>query len=196
MKEDSVDLKMFPSAEEVFADRVEEHSKVLFPLFSVNLKQINPKWTGYVHMLQFNEDPYNREAVSSFNEYCKDRMIAFDVIEGKYSFKTDFKYFDLTPDWKEWFNKTKESYIQTKNRFESSGELITPRNEKGAIYDQIGGRPRWLQLARVPTDLDGNPMTFIAKVNSANYTDDSCTKSLYLFYSDKDKTAVIFYQIT
>src|SRR5687767_13830253 len=110
-------IKMFPSAEDVFADRIEEHSKLLFPLFSVDLNEINSKWTGKVYMLQFNEDPYNRETVSSFNDYCKDCMIGFDVKDGKYSFKSDFKYFDLTPDWTEWFEKTKTSFTQTKQRF-------------------------------------------------------------------------------
>ena len=189
-------IKMFPSAEDVFADRIEEHSKLLFPLFSVDLNEINSKWTGKVYMLQFNEDPYNRETVSSFNDYCKDCMIGFDVKDGKYSFKTDFKYFDLTRDWTEWFEKTKTSFTQTKQRFEQTGKLITPNNEQGDIYEQMGGEPNWTQSDETPVDPDGNQMTFITKVYTGNYTDDSCDKDLYLFYSDKHKIAVLLYQNT
>lgn len=147
-------------------------------------------------MLQFNEDPYNRETVSSFNDYCKDCMIAFDVRDGKYSFKTDFKYFDLTPDWNKWFEKTKTSFIQTKQKFNETGEFITPMNKQGAIYEQIGGDCNWTQSDETPLDPEGNPMTFIAQVYSSNYTDDSCSKDLFLFYSDKHKIAVIIYQTT
>ena len=105
-------IKMFPDTRDVFADKIEEHAKVLFPLFSVDLKQINQSWDGQLHLLHFNEDPYNRETVSSFNAYCKDNMFAFDVIDNKYSFKTDFRYFDLTPDWVEWFEKTKTFFLK------------------------------------------------------------------------------------
>ena len=86
-------IEMFPETVTVFADRIEEHSKYLFPLFSIELSIFNPSWNGKIHMLQFNEDPYNRATVETFNEYCKDCMIAFDIIDGKYSFKTSFKYF-------------------------------------------------------------------------------------------------------
>jgi hypothetical protein len=89
---------MFPNPADVFTDSVEEHSKFLFPVFSVDLNHINPSWAGQVHILQFNEDPYNTATVDSFNDHCKDCMIGFDVIDDKYSFKTDFSYFDLTPD--------------------------------------------------------------------------------------------------
>ena len=189
-------IKMFPSPEDVFADKIEEHSKLLFPLFSVELNQINSKWTGKVHMLQFNEDPYNTETASTFNDYCKDCMIGFDVKDGKYSFQTDFKYFDLTPDWKQWFEKTKTSLFQTKQRFEKTGELITPNNKQGNVYEQFGGEPDWTQSDETPVDPDGNQITFIAKVYTSNYTDDSCAKDIFLFYSDKHNIAVLLYQIT
>lgn len=189
-------IKMFPGITEVFANRIEEHSELLFPLFSIELNQIKPEWTGKLHMIQFNEDPYNTETVSSFNDYCKDCMIAFDLIDGKYSFKTDFKYFDLTEDWKEWFEKTKQSFRKTRETFFDTGKFISPNNQQGDIYEQIGGSPDWTQSDETPLDPDGNEMTFIAKVYTANYTDDSCDKDLYLFYSHNHQLAVLIYQST
>jgi len=189
-------LKMFPEANEVFADRIEEHSKLLFPLFTIELNQINPEWKGQVHMLQFNEDPYNTKTAKYFNEYCKDCMIGFDVIDGKYSFKTDFRYFDLSPDWKEWFEKTRTSYSHIKQKYKETGKLTNSYNEPKDIFEQIGGEVVWTQGDETPIDPDGNKMTFIAKVYTLNYTDDFCDKDIYLFYSEKFKIAVLIYQTT
>jgi hypothetical protein len=187
-------LKMFPDPTEVFADRIEEHTKFLFPLFSIELNKINPLWSGQLHMLQFNEDPYNTENADTFNEYCQDCMMGFDIINGKYSFKTDFRYFDLTPDWVEWFNLTKSTYEKTKQKFKDEGELMNKYDVSSSILEQIGGEPNWVQSDETPNDPDGNPMTFIAQVNTVNYTDDFCDKSIYLFYSDIHKLAVLLYQ--
>lgn len=189
-------IKMFPSSKDVFADRVQEHSKSLFPVFSVDLNHINPAWTGQIHMVQFNEDPYNEETVNTFNDYCKDCMIGFDIINGKYSFKTDFAYFNLTGSWEQWFEKTKSSFTNTKQKFLNTGVLTTPNDNPADIYEQIGGEPNWVQSDETPTDPDGNPMTFIAETYTGNYTDDSCAKHIYLFYSDKHKVAVLLYQTT
>jgi hypothetical protein len=189
-------IKMFPEPEEIFADKIEEHSKFFFPLFSVDLKQINPNWEGQVYMLQFNEDPYNIDRVPTFNAYCKSCMLGFDVIDGKYSFKTSFEYFDLTNDWAKWFEKTKNSYYQTKQKFIETGVLRNSYDNEVAIFEQIGNKPEWIQTDETPVDPGGNPMTFIARAYSGNYTSDFCEKDLYLFYSDEYKLAVLLYQIT
>lgn len=189
-------IKMFPEPADIFADKIDEHSKFFFPLFSVDLNQINPNWEGQIHMVQFNEDPYNTDTVDTFNDYCKDCMIGFDVNDGKYSFKTGFKYFDLTDDWTEWFEKTKASYFQTKERFIKTGVLTDPYNNEVEIFGQIGNEPEWTQSDETPNDPDGNPMTFIAKAYTGDYTDDSCEKDIYLFYSVKHKLAVLVYQTT
>lgn len=189
-------LKMFPDVSDVFADKVEEHAKLLFPLFSVDLNYINPNWTGLIHMVQFNEDPYNTDTVDTFNDYCKDCMIGFDVVDGKYFFKTDFNYFDLTPSWVEWFEKTKTSFAKTKQTFTDTGILTNPYGNTVDKVAEVGGEPQWTQSDETPSDPDGNPMTFIAKVYTGDFTDDSCSKDIFLFYSDKHKLAVQIYQIT
>lgn len=189
-------IRMFPEPPEVFAGKIEEHAKVLFPLFTVHLNKINPSWNGQVHMLQYNEDPYNESTTDTFNDYCKDYMIGFDVIDGKYMFKTDFRYFDLTSDWNKWFEKTRSTYNQTKQLFKETGNLISPRGNPVEPFVQIGGEPEWVQTDETPVDPDGNPMTFIARVDSGDYTSDFCEKDIYLFYSDTHKLAVMIYQIT
>jgi hypothetical protein len=191
-------VKMFPDPKDVFAGNVEQHANVLFPLFSVDLQQINPDWTGQVHMLQYNEDPYNPDTVSSFNEYCQEYMIGFDVIDGKYLFKTGFEFFNRTPDWQECFENTRSSFNKTKQTFIDTGKLIDPYNSNRTVeeFGKVGGQPTWIQGDETPKDPDGNPMTFIAQVYTRYYTDDSCTKDIYLFYSHKHKLAVMLYQLT
>ncbi|MBX7155856.1 MAG: hypothetical protein U0Y96_03760 [Candidatus Kapaibacterium sp.] len=189
-------IKMFPDSINVFADKVHEHENVLFPLFSVELSYINPEWSGQVHMLQFNEDPYNTGTADTFNEYCKDCMIGFDVVDGKYSFKTDFRYFNLSDDWAACFQKTKDSFHKTRDYFISTRELQNPDGDVVNEVAKIGGEPTWIQTDETPEDPDGTPMTFIAQVYSDNYTNDYCSKNIYLFYSDKHKLAVLLYQIT
>ena len=187
---------LFPEGREIFHNRIEDHSKYLFPLFTINLNEINPEWVGEIHMLEFNEDPTNTEVDSSFNEYCKDRMVGFDVIDRKYSFKTDFNYFALSEDWIEEYEATKDSYIKSKNYFHKNGKLPDYLGQPGECFEQIGGDPEWVQYDETPIDPDGNPMTFIARVYTSKYDIDRGGKNLYLFYSDAHKLAVILYQVT
>lgn len=159
-----------------------------FAICSIDLSFINRNWKGSVHLIQFNEDPYYTETARYFNDYCKDNMIGFQVIDNKYKFLTDLRYFDLSADWKEWFDKTKEDYLNAKNNY-------IQKNKKYWINLIIpGGDPRWEQEDETPLDPDGNKMTFVAQYNSGKICSDSCEKEIYLFYSDKHKLAVQIYQ--
>jgi hypothetical protein len=176
-------VKFFPEPSEVFFDRVEEHSKVLFPLHTLDLNQINGNWTGVIHTLKYNEDPYNKAAVGAFTDYCEDCIIGFNIIDGKYSFMSDLKYFDRRPDWERWFDETKQSFETAKKVYLEKGETF------GLGIDQIGGEPEWVQGEWIPNDPDGNPMDFICHIYDES-------KDIYLFYSDLHKIAVFLYQTT
>lgn len=152
---------------------------------------------GQVHMLLSNEDPYNEDSVVTFNEYCEDYKMGFDVVNSKYSFKTDFKYFDLSEEWVEWFDKTKASFEKTKENFINTGRLIDSYDNPVQEFARIGGEPDWIQTDETPNDPDGNAMTFIAQVDSGNFADPfACDKYIYLFYSHNHKLAVLIYQVT
>lgn len=189
-------ITLLPDPIMVFSANVDEHSKYLFPLFSIDLRIINPLWNETLHILDFNEDPYNIKTVETFNEYCKEEMIAFEVIEGKYKFMTSFNYFDLTPDWQEWFEETKSNYYRIKKYYDENGSLPDKSNgESPNIYEQIGGEPDWIQHDATPIDPQGNKMTFICRVYTGYYTDYSCAKYIYLFYSDSCNLAILLYQV-
>ena len=181
-------IKPFPEASDVFLEKIEEYSNLLFPICSIDLSFVNRKWKGYIHLLQFNEDPYNIDTAKYFNAYCKDNSIEFQVVNGKYKFLTDLHYFDLSSEWEEWFNLTKETYTISENNFKTS-------NKKYWINFIVpGGEPRWEQEEQTPLDPDGHKMTFIAQYNSGKICNDNCDKEIYLFYSDKHKIAVQIYQ--
>jgi len=187
---------MYPESEDVFANSVEEHAKYLFPLFSIELEQINPSWTGRIHMLHSNEDPYNTSTAESFNDYCKDCMIGFDVIDGKYSFKSSFNYFDLSEDWQGYYEKTKLAYGIAKQQFHTTGQLSDRFGTIIESFRKIGGEPNWMQTDETPLDPEGNAMSFIVQASASDYIDDGSEKEMYLFYSDKYKLAIIIYQTT
>ena len=114
-------------------------------------------------------------------------MIAFDLNNEKYKFKTDFGYFDLTDDWKEWFNAAKETYNESKDEFTKSGSHF------GIDRIPLGGKPEWWQTDETPLD---PPMEFITEFETDPICDDSCDKKIFLFYEPKHKLAVQLNQIT
>ena len=185
------EIIFFPNYQEVFSNSQTGYSDVFFPIFSVKLSFINKDFGDcYIHLIQFNEDPYNSETTKYFTDYCQDRMISFTLDNSLYTFDADLKYFEVTEDWEEYYEKTKYSYLEAKNAFEN-GENVIDNN-----WYKIGGEPEWMQDDETPNDPDGNPMTFIAQFDTLFMFDDDCPKTIYLFYSEKHKFVVELYQIT
>lgn len=181
-------IKPFPEISDVFKDNVEKAKETMFPICTIDLSYINRKWNGNIHLLLFNEDPYNMDTLPYFTTYCKDNMIGFELINNKYNFLSDYGYFNLSPDWKEWFELTKKNYLEAKDNYHESGKKYWIN------YIIPGGSPNWLQGDETPLDPDGNQMVFIAQYNTGKISSDYCEKEIYLFYSDKHRLAVQIYQ--
>ncbi|MCF8716421.1 hypothetical protein JM658_16455 [Joostella atrarenae] len=184
-------IELFPDIESIFKENLDKNAEVFFPVCSIDLGVINKEWKNEkIHLIQFHEDPYNTETAKYFNDYCKDNMISFSLENGKYKFNTDFGYFDLTDDWKEYYEETKISYNKSKTEFKENGKSF---NLENLI---IGGEPEWWQSDETPLDPDGNPMTFITELETYGFCPDSCDKKIFMFYSHKHKLVVELYQIT
>ncbi|NRS90844.1 hypothetical protein HNQ02_003791 [Flavobacterium sp. 7E] len=183
-------LILFPKLEDVFNQITERHSEVFMPVVSIPKALINKNWEGYFHILQFNEDPYNRETVKYFTEYCTDAMISFTISDGKYDFDTDLGYFDVTDDWKEYQIETKEKFERSKKDFLSNG------NQFNIAEIKIGGEPEWWQGDATPKDPSGNKMIFVTEIDTYPFCEDSCDKKIYVFYSHEHNLIVHLYQIT
>ncbi len=190
-KRKPIEIDLFPEIKSVFNSNIQSCKKVFFPVCSIRLGDIKEKWGDEkIHLIQYNEDPYNEETIKYFNEYCKDNMIAFDLSNSKYTFKTDFGYFDLTEDWKEWFDKTKTTYQASKKDWLENGNTFNIDKLK------LGGKPNWLQSDETPIDPSGKKMTFITEFDTDSICDDYCENRTYLFFSDRYKLVVQIYQIT
>lgn len=186
-----IDIELFPDIESIFSDNIEKNTEVFFPVCSIDLGLINKDWENEkIHLIQFHEDPYNTETAKYFTDYCKDNMISFSVKDGKYTFNTDFEYFDLTDDWREYYEETKISYNNSKTDYKENGKTFNLENLV------IGGEPEWWQSDGTPLDPDGEPMTFITQIETYGFCPDSCDKKIFMFYSHQHKLVVELYQIT
>ena len=183
-------LILFPNLEDLFSTVTERHKEIFFPVVAIPKSLINESWTGNFYVIQFNEDPYNRETVKHFTEYCTDTMISFTMENDKYKFDTDLAYFDVTDDWKEYQIETKEKFEESKKDFFSNG------NEFNITDIKIGGEPEWWQGDATPDDPSGNPMIFITEIETYPFCEDSCDKKIYVFYSYEHNLIVHLYQTT
>ena len=185
------DIELFPDIDSVFESELEHCRRVFFPVCSIRLGCIRKEWGDErIHVVHYNEDPYNVSCAMWFNEYCSDNMIGFDLRNGKYTFKTDFGYFDLSDDWKEWFDLTTQEYQQSRDSYRTSGQTF------GIDQLRLGGKPDWLQADATPLDPGGKPMSFITEFDTGNICNDFCDKTIFLFYSHEHQLAVQVYQIT
>lgn len=185
------DIIYFPSLETIFNDLTIRHQEVFHPVLSIKKSLINSEWhEGYIHVIQFNADPYNNDTFKFFNSYCKDTTIAFNLRNDKYDFGTDIRYFDVTEDWQKYQIETKEKFDTSRNEYLSIGKLFNLKNI------QIGGEPEWWQSDQTPIDPDGNPMTFVTEIETHPFCSDSCDKKIFVFYSHKHNLVVELYQIT
>ena len=179
-------IALFPLVKSIFNNYEPWMDEAFFPLVSIPLSTIRKEWTGKIHILYFNEDPYNQEATDSYNDYCSLEMISFSVQRNKYTFLGTPEYFLLNDDWKEWHDRTKKSYQELKTKTSSKNEIIK--------HFKIGGEPEWLQNDARPY-LDDEPMDFVLQYSSGDFFNDMCFTENYVFYSEKHQMVVYKCQI-
>lgn len=191
-------VTMFPKPEDVFYDRVEEHAKVLFPLFSLDLSLFGSGMNVKVYMFQFSEDPYNENIPeATFNQYCYHNTLGFDVKGSKCSFSSNLNYFDVRPEWQEELDNTRSEFEKARAEYYEAIEKNLPhRFRPENPFDHFDEFPIWVQEDETPLDPDGEPMMFVGQISSFSYFQDNNLKDIYLFYSESHKLAVIKYQIT
>ena len=144
-KELNNSIRLFPEAEEVFLDNVDEHRKYLLPLATIDLSEIDSSWSGPLHFVQPIE-PYDgavgEETQEFHNYYCRHNWVAYSVENGKYQLLSTFdffqkKYIELFPDFRDWFygvdqyletlpedldkhyEKTEKNYLQAKHDYQT-----------------------------------------------------------------------------
>src|SRR5882757_3086259 len=110
-------IKLFPTIEDVFIDNFDGNSKHFLPIASIDLTEIDKSFKGQIHIVYFNNDPYCKASYEYFNEFCDDSKVSFDIIDGKYNFKTDFGYFKTNSDWVQWLDNGRISYNENSLKY-------------------------------------------------------------------------------
>ncbi|MBS1912228.1 MAG: hypothetical protein JST22_09610 [Bacteroidetes bacterium] len=165
-------IDLYPAVEDVFAGDYDQCRRAFFPVCSVDLRALDSRLQQKLHLVYFNNDPYNESAHSHFTTYCNLHSIGFDVIGHRYRFQADFGYFDMTPDWQEPYEQTCQSYAELRKRLRDTD-----------FEYQLGGTPNWVQEDATPVDPSGRPMRFIMHYFSMFDFQDGCARDIYLFYS-------------
>lgn len=176
----------FPHFDEVFSFGQEGFKKFLWPLCTLDLSKVNKKWSGLVHLIYYYDDPYTqeRQVEKCYNDLNGLQKIGFMLKGNKYKLTTNLSYFDMSQDWKEYFESARDAFTDTIN-YVKKNELVNLSEIK------IGGKPEWIQGDETP-EYKGNKMDFVAQFSAYNIAD---TGVFYLFYSPLDDVCVQLYQV-
>ncbi|MEK4670313.1 siderophore biosynthesis protein [Paenibacillus alvei] len=124
-------IRPFPSYEEVFHEQIEQHKKHFLPICSINLQCVNSEWEEWLHIISVKEihDGCVGELTSQFHsKFTKEDMIGFDVIDGKYKFEADWRFFEIEQDQSEMLQ---EAYLNNDIDYNIRKEYY---QRKGKIY--------------------------------------------------------------
>lgn len=182
------EINLCPEAAVVFEDNKYECKKYFKPLASINLSLIDKELNGQIYIVYFNDDPYCEESRMFKNEFCSSEKIVFDVVNNKYKFKADVRYFRTNEVWKEWILLGDESYNEFLKR--KKREIINPY----VYIKNLNGKPNWICEDQTPLNSKGMKMKFICQMNSEDIIDDFCGKEIYLFYDPIDNVAIQIHQ--
>lgn len=92
-------LRVFPNPDSVFADPVDKYARHLLPCVSIDLAQVNPEWSGWIHLVSPvgpMEGYIGDDTMEFHNDYLKSNWLAFRLNEdNRYQLLGDFRYFHL-----------------------------------------------------------------------------------------------------
>nr|WP_295864055.1 hypothetical protein [uncultured Chitinophaga sp.] len=97
MQIDKNDFRLFPAYEDVFYDDIPLHRQHFLPLASIHLRCIDPGRNEWLHLVSVKEMYDGRVGGSKeayHTAFTQPDMLGFDVVEGKYRFEADWRYFN------------------------------------------------------------------------------------------------------
>jgi hypothetical protein len=91
-------FQAFPDVEEVFANRVEEHSKYLLPLAKLDVGRLSSDMTGFIPIVMPIEPAGGWGEVGDrskayHNYLCRPAWVGYRLIDGKLELACDFRFF-------------------------------------------------------------------------------------------------------
>lgn len=178
-------IKLFPPIDEVFYENTEENQKYFMPLATISLAAIDETLAGQIHLVYYYHDPYCETAGKSYNDFCDNYLGTFDMIDGKYKFKTDFNFFAVNPENLAYKQEEMESYQKQakKNR-------LTPSR----VVERLGKKPKGLYEESYPKNEQGENLLFICQVNMLNFIQTWQAADIFLFYDKQNQRAIQVFQ--
>ncbi|MDR7148992.1 hypothetical protein J2W49_000941 [Hydrogenophaga palleronii] len=92
-------IRPFPDPADVFAGDVERSFRHLLPLVSIDLAQVNPQWSGWIHLVnpcEPAEGMIGDRTVRYHNAYLQTNWLAFKLdANDRYELLGDWRYFYL-----------------------------------------------------------------------------------------------------
>lgn len=168
----------FPTAEAVFVPDQLDLAHHLHPLFSLDLSQVNPAWSGTVHMLSPLEPAEClvgdlTEGSGHHSELLRTNWIGLKIEDGRYRLCGDPRYFFLHPDnaalpdphpgaradLEQHYAEQHASFATTVETYKSRGVLARPDFSRGqslAFVEQLGGNvdglANWVETVEFPME--------------------------------------------
>lgn len=113
-----------------------------------------------------------KEAINAYTDdgLINDHTVDFDIIDGKYSFRSDLDtYFRITEDHQQFRQKEKEAFRNLRAYFRKNGHPDPNTNMLSRIFEQVGGKPGWIKRQEEVYDPGGRKMKFISRAYSGYY---------------------------
>lgn len=177
-------IRLCPAIHEVFLDCNEEIQKYIKPLIAIDLSLVNANWQGEIFIVYHMDDGEGGEPSKYYNENCKLGEVAFDIVNGKYKFNGDHRYFAPAVGDEKFFDMGNKSYAAFIE------EIKKEEPDPFEYLENFNQKPLWLQWEDVPLNSKGEPMKFIGQTSSYKFIDDYCDVEIYLFYDHDDQRAV------
>lgn len=122
-----VELKLFPTIEEVFENPTDLHHSTFFPLFTVDLNSID-KGTGKVHFITVygNGDPEVEILGNDFGY----NFIKFKIVGDKYRFDGDFNQIPKSENSLKWYKEAELIYAEHKEKYFTNTEFTKNEDKR------------------------------------------------------------------
>ena len=217
--------KFFPEPEDVFAENIERHRRVLQPLLSISTAELGADFPDQLHFVCPLE-PYDGllgEYTRDYHSgYCRVNWIAFEVIDGRYRFMGDFRYFRINAPFDEphaeaneafeenHYTYKEESYAKAKQAFRDGSADQSRWQSAIELYGGLAPHGNWcvgsdLEIddqefdddgrGAKPLTKDGRPFQFVGSIPGYSFRKEA-PDSILLFFDPKKKVAVLTFDWT
>ncbi|WP_254513154.1 hypothetical protein [Anatilimnocola floriformis] len=208
-------LRPFPEFEDVFTEPLALQRRHFLPLISLDASVVDKELSGWLHfvtpiepLLELDVGYFTRE----FHDYYNSMgQYAFQVVDGKYRFTGDFRYFayesgeiyrampglehEIEADYQLRFS----TYEESKRGYRLHGRIpwyaetpyVAGSDICGPLISQVGGKPVSSRSPEPegPVNRRGTPFRYIGEVQGYSYCGGGI-QAILLFYDPEEQIAL------